>query len=335
MTKEHDEILFADDDDDELLFADDEEQSDDIPSQSPWKILLVDDEQEIHQVTTLSLQSFRFAERGIEFLHAYSGAQAREILTAHDDIALVLLDVVMEQDDAGLQVVEYIRQQLDNHFIRVLLRTGQPGVAPEKQTIETYDIDGYLPKAELTSHRLYVAVRTGLKAYRELLELERHREILTAIHAYAVSLHSFDPLDTSLWNLLQTAVAIAPTPFAILELNSYDEQEDWKHSLLYLSSHMNDQTSLHAQQRAQHIRQTPSLRQADRAVQLEDGYLLTLKLHHELGYGWIYLQHVQPDPLTQQALLMLAAHANNGLYSNVAQAMLSAREKPLFDAISI
>src|SRR5690349_8604478 len=118
------------------------------------KILIADDEPDIHAVTKLSLKSLIRKCGPIEFLSAESGAQTLALLREHRDIGVVLLDVVMENDSAGLDVCRAVRTELDNKLVRILLRTGQPGAAPERQTIDSYDIDGYLSKAETSSNRL-------------------------------------------------------------------------------------------------------------------------------------------------------------------------------------
>src|SRR5438552_2082364 len=118
------------------------------------RILIVDDEPDMHAITRLSLKGVRHGSRGIELGSAVSGREAVEFLREHPYTAVVLLDVVMETETAGLDACRAIREELGNHFVRILLRTGQPGVAPERKTIEEYDIDGYLPKAELSSNRL-------------------------------------------------------------------------------------------------------------------------------------------------------------------------------------
>ncbi len=92
----------------------------------PWKVLVVDDEPDVHDITKLTLNRFMLDERPLAFLHAYSGAQAKEILATESNIALVFLDVVMESDDAGLEVARWMRQDLGNQFTRIVLRTGQP-----------------------------------------------------------------------------------------------------------------------------------------------------------------------------------------------------------------
>ena len=96
----------------------------------PWKILIVDDEQDVHEVTEMALSRFSFDGRPLHYLHAFTSGEAREQLQQYPDIAIILLDVVMETDDAGLKLVQYIREQINNHIVRIILRTGQPGYAP-------------------------------------------------------------------------------------------------------------------------------------------------------------------------------------------------------------
>ncbi|MBB1488791.1 DUF3369 domain-containing protein [Oceanospirillum sediminis] len=134
----------------------------------PWKVLIVDDEPDIHSVTKMALRKFRLNERGLSFLHAYSGEEARQIMAQHSDIAVIFLDVVMESDDAGLQVARYIREELDNQFSRIVLRTGQPGQAPESRVIVEYDINDYKEKTELDNNKLFTTTYAALRAYRDI-----------------------------------------------------------------------------------------------------------------------------------------------------------------------
>ncbi|MDP3856612.1 MAG: DUF3369 domain-containing protein [Stagnimonas sp.] len=179
---------------DELSFA----AESTLPSRAQrarWKLLIVDDEVEVHQVTELALADFRFAGRGLEFLHAYSAAEARRILGETPDIAVVLLDVVMESEHAGLEVVEYIRNVLGNRFLRLVLRTGQPGQAPELEMITNYDINDYKYKTELTRERLFSTVYTSLSVYRDLMALEASRKGLEKVieaSAHIFELHSVE-----------------------------------------------------------------------------------------------------------------------------------------------
>lgn len=134
----------------------------------PWKVLVVDDEEGIHGITRMIFRGYEFEQRPIELISAMSGAQARELLLQHPDIALALLDVVMETDNEGLQLVEHIRNELNNRDIRVILRTGHPGYAPESQVIVNYDINDYLSKAELSASRLLTSVVVALRSFRDI-----------------------------------------------------------------------------------------------------------------------------------------------------------------------
>ncbi|MDB5917718.1 MAG: hypothetical protein JWR40_1952 [Massilia sp.] len=145
------------------------------PKLAPWKVLLVDDEPDIHDVTKLTLTRFRLDDRALGFLHAYTGAEAKEILARETDIALVFLDVVMENDDSGLEVARWMRQELGNQFTRIVLRTGQPGQAPEERVIVDYDINDYKEKTELDRTKLFTTTFAALRAYRDIMKVEEAR----------------------------------------------------------------------------------------------------------------------------------------------------------------
>jgi response regulator RpfG family c-di-GMP phosphodiesterase len=149
--------------------------------QPNWKLLIVDDEAEVHNVTRLVLSGFSYKGRGIEFLSAYTGAQARELLAANPDIAVILLDVVMEDNDTGLKLVQYIREEMHNQFVRIILRTGQPGQAPEERVIVEYDINDYKEKTELTAQKLITSIVAALRTSCDITTIEASRRGLEKI----------------------------------------------------------------------------------------------------------------------------------------------------------
>lgn len=160
--------------DDELAFAPEDDASEgDI--QSSWKVLVVDDEPMVHQATKVALKLFRFEDKDIKFISAFSEAEAKHLIEAHPDTALILLDVVMDTPESGLKVVRHIRETLHNQAVRIILRTGQPGQAPEESVVIGYDINDYKTKLELTQDKLFTTLVAGLRAYRDLLALEQHR----------------------------------------------------------------------------------------------------------------------------------------------------------------
>jgi CheY-like chemotaxis protein len=139
---------------------------------SVWKILVVDDEPAIHQVTKLALRNLSVLGRPSQLINALSAKDAREQLEQNPDIAVVLLDVVMETEDAGLEFIKHIRQQAANPLIRIILRTGQPGQAPERQVMVDYDINDYKEKTELTASKLFTTVMSSIRTFGHLQSME-------------------------------------------------------------------------------------------------------------------------------------------------------------------
>jgi signal transduction histidine kinase len=161
---------------------------DDVPRGEPWKILIVDDEPSVHSMTRIVLNEFEFEGKGLEFVSAHSAQEAKQALVEHSDAAMVLLDVVMETDHSGLDVARYIRNEADNDQIRIILRTGQPGQAPETTVIRDYDINDYKEKTELTASRLFTTVYASLRAFRDIVALKKQGvELRQAMRAAEVS----------------------------------------------------------------------------------------------------------------------------------------------------
>ena len=191
---------------DEILFAEDTDEQ--INLLGKWKVLIVDDDPGVHTVTTLALGDFVFQEKDLEFISAYNGEQAKKMFREHDDIAVVLLDVVMESDDAGLKVAEFIRNELNNHFTRIILRTGQPGQAPERDAIINYDINDYKSKTELTAQKLYTVVIAALRSYRDITVIEENRQGLAKIIAASADLFSLQFLESFIEGTVQQLASL-------------------------------------------------------------------------------------------------------------------------------
>ncbi|WP_448192459.1 HD-GYP domain-containing protein [Azospirillum sp. sgz301742] len=180
-------------DDEDVLFADEEaEDSDAGPPPAPWIVMIVDDDPEVHAITRVVLGDVVFEGRGIAFLGAHSAAEARTLLRTTEDVAAVLLDVVMETDDAGLKLVHFIRNELGNHRIRIILRTGQPGQAPERQVIVSYDINDYKAKSELTAQKLFTSTVAALRSYQHISAIEQGRRGLE--NAQRATVHALGKL---------------------------------------------------------------------------------------------------------------------------------------------
>jgi response regulator RpfG family c-di-GMP phosphodiesterase len=159
-----------------------------------WKVLVVDDDQEVHVVTKLVLKGFQFEGREIDIASAYSAKEASAAITQNRDIALILLDVVMESDNAGLDFVRFVREKAGNRETRIILRTGHPGQAPEHEVIVGYDINDYKDKTELTSQKLRTAVVAALRSYRDLKVIDANRIGLRKIIESLASIFKFQSL---------------------------------------------------------------------------------------------------------------------------------------------
>lgn len=150
-----------------------------VEEEVPWRVLIVDDDVDVHVVTRFSLRNVTYLGRRLKLFHAYTAKEAYGVLRDTPDIALVLLDVVMETADAGLRLATQIRGELNNHLIRVVLRTGHAGQALEQSVIVDYDINDYRTKTELTTQKLFTTVISSLRAYDSLLATERTQQALT------------------------------------------------------------------------------------------------------------------------------------------------------------
>ena len=180
--------MASDNADDDLLTFSDEPEAPEVERESSWLVLIIDDEPSVHDATRLALRGIIVEGRPLAFLHAFTAAEARAILAERNDIAIALLDVVMESDDAGLRLTRYIREELDNQAIRIILRTGQPGYAPEIETIRAYDINDYKTKSELTRIRLFTSLTVAIRSFWQIHCLEANRRGLELIVAASTEL---------------------------------------------------------------------------------------------------------------------------------------------------
>jgi len=141
-----------------------------------WRILVVDDEEDVHLITKMALRKRTCEGRRFSVTSCHSAQEARELLESDPapgfDVALI--DVVMESSDAGLKLCEYVRKTAPR-ALRIILRTGQPGMAPEESVLRDYDIDYYLAKTEATAETLYTVVRACARASQEIATMNLTR----------------------------------------------------------------------------------------------------------------------------------------------------------------
>ncbi len=169
-------------DDDQLAFVEDALEPDTGPAlETCWSVLIVDDDEDVHHATEFALHDLRVLGRPLHFLHAFSAAEAIALLGQHREVAVVLLDVVMEREDAGLQAVGRIRNELGMAAVRIILRTGQPGYAPELEAIANFDINDYKTKTELTRSKLFTTITAAIRSFDQIQRLDRSRSSLELI----------------------------------------------------------------------------------------------------------------------------------------------------------
>lgn len=177
--------------DDVLHLIDDTGSDPEVSTARKWKIAVIDDDQAVHEGTRFALSDYCLNGQSLEILSAYSAAEGRTLMREHSDIAAVLLDVIMETDVAGLDLVEYIRNEIKNETVRIILRTGQPGQAPERRVIVQYDINDYKAKTELTADKLFTSLTAALRSYQQLERMVQTRRGLEIIIDAASTLYDF------------------------------------------------------------------------------------------------------------------------------------------------
>ncbi len=205
--------------DEDLIFANESDPVENDPTSSApaWKVMIVDDEPAVHDVTRLALAGVNFGGRPLNLISCYSGAEAMEMIRENPDVALMLLDVVMENDHAGLDVARRIRQELDNQMVRIVLRTGQPGQAPERRVITDYDINDYKEKTELTANKLFTLVYASLRAYQYILTVEQGKKGLAKVIDASADIFKLSSLDQFARGVLEQLGALLQiNPGAVL-----------------------------------------------------------------------------------------------------------------------
>ena len=169
---------------DELDFLSDDDQGEDnAGSDQAWKVLIVDDDEFIHRMTKLVPKSHRY--RDLNLSSATSGDAAIEILRKEADIAIVLLDMIMEADDAGLVIARRVQHELGNNRVVIVVRTGQPGMFSDDGVKAAPEIDGCRTKTELTAVKLKETVDQGAARFLEQIASILTRSALarrTSIH---------------------------------------------------------------------------------------------------------------------------------------------------------
>ena len=233
-----------------LQFRQNKRQHTPQPMGEPWQILVVDDDPQVHTMTDLLLHEYQFDGCGFTAIHAYSAAEAKQCLIDHPQIPVALIDVVMERPAAGLELVRTIRDEMDNPAIRIILRTGQPGEAPERSVVLDYDINDYKAKTELTSQKLFTTLVGALRSWRDIMHAarmadelaeantnlerrvqERTRELTQALEEVSIAKRDLRQFLSMMSHEFRTPLAIIDSAAQMLLLRS-DPAKDANHSRL-------------------------------------------------------------------------------------------------------
>ena len=222
---------------DDLVFADEGPEGALVEAVvAPWVVLLVDDEPNIHMVSRLAFGRLQVEGRPITLLRADTAAQGREVLASRDDIAVAILDVVMETDDAGLKLAAWIREQPRLRAMRIILRTGQPGHAPEEEVLRRYDINDYWPKTELTAHRSRTLLTGQIRSYRDLRLIEAQRNDLGRVIGAIGELFTRAGVRTLLEGIVQQFQRLLRAQHAVLAIFDVHDPEAFDRAHLLIAS---------------------------------------------------------------------------------------------------
>ncbi|MEC4747843.1 response regulator receiver protein [Methylomicrobium sp. Wu6] len=167
-----------------------------------WPVLLVDDEPDVLAISKLAMKNFEVYGLPLKIYTACSKQEA--IWLINDDVevgcslAVAMLDVVMETERAGLELCDFIRNNLGNKLTQIYIRTGQPGIAPEREVIDRYDINGYFTKVEATEDKLYSLIKSSIRQYlaygMALATIELSNNLVEAAGSQRKLLYTLSPI---------------------------------------------------------------------------------------------------------------------------------------------
>jgi diguanylate cyclase len=302
----------------ELIFADAKDTGT-VQERSVWRILIVDDNADVHSATKLALHDTLILDRSLEFFDAYSVDQAIEQLRTLEDLAVVLLDVVMEQEDSGLQLVKQIRNELKMSDLRIILRTGQPGYAPEMDAVRDLDINDYKIKTELNRTRLYATLTTAVRSYDQLARMRRGRRGFEQITLGTDELILSKNQKEFASNLLkQISLLIESSAHGLVCSGLTDQRKDTADNLILAAT---GHYLPYVDQTAQSIGNKPlllALEQSSlsKANQFKDNFA-TFYIGSQTVFLSVFLEHSRPFDLTDQNLINLFCNSASVCLQNL------------------
>jgi len=173
-----------------------------------WKILIVSDEEKLHKISAIVFNDFRFHGKKVEFINAYSYYTGVKEITNNSDIAVVIIDIMIEDEILGLKLVKYIRKYLNNKYTRIILQSNTSEELRKKDIILNYDINDYKGKDELTSLNLFTGIVTALRGYKDITIIEENRKLLKKIMEISNKLYSLGSEEEFVSTLLFEMISI-------------------------------------------------------------------------------------------------------------------------------
>jgi CheY-like chemotaxis protein len=182
-----------------------------------WTILIVEDQADAQDVYIMNLSK---AFKDAFVIGVHSAKQAKEILgdknkckalileryKDHDDfkayekdiednpqiinIGCIILDIVMETTKSGFDVIDYVRSELKDNNIQIIINSGQIGEGKEipediPTLMKQYNVHSIILKggnSDSVSSPLEVATTSAYRLYKALYQLDKQNELLKKLH---------------------------------------------------------------------------------------------------------------------------------------------------------
>ena len=134
-----------------------------------WRVLIVDDEPELHVLTTTVLKDFMFEGKSLEFVSAHNELEISEALESDQDYAIIITDIIREEIDSGFKLIARIRSdsRFDNTYL--IIRSGSLGLLSMRQAATDYDVDYINEKANFSTSIFFSVFTIGIRTYRKRL----------------------------------------------------------------------------------------------------------------------------------------------------------------------
>lgn len=136
------------------------------------KILIVDDHDDFRNSLKELLED-EFLKQGekLEIMGAKTEGFAKLLLKDNPDIKVTLLDYVMEYDNSGQRIFNFIKEEI-KHKTRVIYLTGAVRETDQKIIEKRDNVDDYINKNPLDIDKIATSINRRLTTYEELERCE-------------------------------------------------------------------------------------------------------------------------------------------------------------------